>query len=145
MRYIRLSAILLFATVLTACEITPASSGRVAAAPADNIVYFDFDRSDVRVDGFATLDASADFILASISKDSGFAVVVEGHCDERGTEQYNIALGNRRAEAVARYLRVKGVPAGNIRTESYGESRPAASGSNESAWSRNRRAVLVYQ
>jgi peptidoglycan-associated lipoprotein len=71
-------------------------------------------------------------------------VRLEGHCDERGTREYNIGLGDRRGQAVRRLLMFQGVPAGQIVTVSYGEERPAADGHDEAAWSQNRRVELVY-
>ena len=101
-----------------------------------NTVYFDYDRSAIRDDQRGTLRANA----AAIRDGSWQTVVIEGHCDERGSEEYNLALGERRANAVRQYLVDSGVPSGRIDTVSFGESRPAAAGHDESAWSRNRRA-----
>jgi len=72
-------------------------------------------------------------------------VVIEGHCDERGSEEYNLALGERRADAVRRYMTDLGVPGGRMSTVSFGESRPAVQGHDESAWRYNRRADFVGQ
>lgn len=106
--------------------------------------YFAFDQSDLSELAINSLGYHAQVIKDKVAGDSSFVLTVEGHTDERGTAEYNIALGSRRAESVARYLRVQGVPANNIRTVSYGEERPAVLGSNEEAWSKNRRAQLVY-
>ena len=109
------------------------------------------DRGWVR-DAFFELDS---FILTSASQDnlaissawlkghSEFNVVLEGHCDERGTDQYNLALGDRRANAAKNYLVTLGIPEGRIRTVSYGEERPFDPGHNDSAWAKNRRAHIV--
>ena len=75
-------------------------------------------------------------------KDNGLSVRVEGHCDERGTREYNLALGEQRAKTVAELLIINGVPSSKISTVSYGEEKPAASGSNENSWSKNRRALV---
>jgi len=100
-------------------------------------VYFDYDRSTLRSDSAATLKAHADTIRAF----PGWAyVTIQGHCDERGTEEYNLALGDRRADAVKRYLVTLGVPAERLRTVSYGELKPAVVGHDETAWKENRRA-----
>lgn len=100
-------------------------------------VYFDYDRSTLRPDAADTLKGHAEAIR-------GFPdwahVTVEGHCDERGTEEYNLALGRRRADAVKRYLVTLGVPEDRLRTVSYGELQPAATGHDETAWRENRRA-----
>lgn len=108
------------------------------------VVYFDYDSSEIKEESYSLLDDNVDYIIQQIDGDPAFSVIVEGHCDERGTIEYNFALGNRRAEAIARYLRVKGVPSDNLRIESYGEQRPVDFGSGESAWSQNRRGELVY-
>ena len=108
------------------------------------VFYFDFDQSVVKDDSFDALDAHSIAIGLAIAENPGLIVTVEGHADERGTQEYNIALGMRRAEAVSRYLRVKGIPAANISTISFGEAKPVELGSDEVAWAANRRAVLQY-
>jgi len=113
----------------------PAPEQPVAGLEA---VYFDYDQSVIRDDQRATLGNNANAI-----KSMGLAkVTVEGHCDERGSDEYNLALGERRANAVKQYLVDSGVTAA-IDTVSYGESRPAVQGSDESAWRMNRRAEFV--
>jgi peptidoglycan-associated lipoprotein len=102
-------------------------------------VFFEFDHSDVSSDARATLDRQA----AWLKKYSNVSVTIEGHCDERGTREYNLALGDRRATAVKNYLVAAGVHADRIKTISYGKERPAVVGSNEAAWAQNRRAVTV--
>ncbi|WP_159566558.1 peptidoglycan-associated lipoprotein Pal [Budvicia diplopodorum] len=106
----------------------------------NNIVYFDFDRYDVRSDFAQMLDAHAAFLRSNPS----FKVTVEGHADERGTPEYNIALGERRSSAVKMYLQGKGVSSDQISIVSYGKEKPAVLGHDEAAFSKNRRAVLVY-
>ena len=98
-------------------------------------VYFDFDKYDIRGEFESMLGAGADGLKAS-----GASVVIEGHTDERGSEEYNFALGERRAGAVRKYLYNLGVPMGQMSIVSYGEARPAVSGSGETAWQLNRRA-----
>lgn len=98
-------------------------------------VYFGLDRSDISSEYAAGLEAAAQTV-----RESGATVVIEGHCDERGSEEYNVALGERRATAVRRYLYNLGVPMGQMSTVSYGEAQPAVSGSGETAWQLNRRA-----
>ncbi len=100
-------------------------------------IYFDFDRATVRDDQKPTLRTNS---MAIASHDSWRAVVVEGHCDERGSEEYNLALGERRANAVRQYLANLGVPEHKLDTVSFGESKPAVQGHDESAWRWNRRA-----
>ena len=97
-------------------------------------VYFAFDRSDIQLDARALLKANGQQL-----EGGGAAVRLEGHADERGDEEYNLALGERRAGAVKRYLTDLGVPGSKIRTVSYGEAKPAVAGHNEAAWRYNRR------
>jgi len=106
-------------------------------------VYFDFNKSDIRPDQRPTLQANADKLKANPL--SGFKVLIEGHCDERNTNEYNLALGDRRANAVKQYLMTLGVPAARLRTISYGEERPADPGHNEEAWAKNRRSEFVLE
>jgi len=106
----------------------------------NNIVYFDLDKYDIRSDFAQMLDAHANFLRSNPS----YKVTVEGHADERGTPEYNIALGERRANAVKMYLQGKGVSADQISIVSYGKEKPAVLGHDESAYAKNRRAVLVY-
>jgi peptidoglycan-associated lipoprotein len=112
--------------------------GGEALVPGLETVYFDYDQSVIRDDQRATLGNNANAIKGmSLGK-----VTVEGHCDERGSDEYNLALGERRANAVKQYLVDTGVTA-SIDTVSYGESRPAVQGSDDSAWRMNRRAEFV--
>jgi peptidoglycan-associated lipoprotein len=117
-----------------------AAADRQTQAEMTNVlaqkVYFDFDRDQLREDGAATLDAKSAILLANPS----ITLVVTGHTDERGTAEYNLALGQRRAAAVKRYLVSKGVGEGRVTTQSLGDSQPAAAGSDESAYQQNRRA-----
>ena len=104
-------------------------------------VFFDFDKSDLRPDAIDQLNRQADFL-----KDNGsITVVLEGHADERGTREYNLALGDRRASSAKQYLQSVGVDGGRMETISYGKERPAVLGSNEDAWAQNRRAVMVVK
>jgi len=104
-------------------------------------VYFGYDRSEIRPEFKDVLNAHAEFLQANPAA----RMVLEGHCDERGTVEYNLALGERRAETVKRYLIVKGVNPGQLETVSFGEERPAMLGSNKSSWSKNRRTEIKYQ
>ncbi|MBV7299968.1 peptidoglycan-associated lipoprotein Pal [Enterovibrio paralichthyis] len=103
-------------------------------------VYFGFDDYSVLPQFEDMLDAHAEFLRAN----GDIKVVVEGHADERGTPEYNIALGERRANAVAKYLQALGVPASQISIVSYGEEKPLVLGQSDEAYAKNRRAVLVY-
>jgi peptidoglycan-associated lipoprotein len=104
-------------------------------------VFFDFDKSDLRPDAIETLNRQADWMKANAS----VTVAIEGHCDERGTREYNLALGERRAASAKQYLESMGVDGGRMGTVSYGKERPAVLGSNEAAWAQNRRAVTVVK
>ena len=101
--------------------------------------FFGYDESTLSADAQAALTSSASWLKANPS----YGLLVEGHCDESGTEQYNLALGDRRASIVRDYLVTLGVDTARIRTVSYGEERPFDPGHNESAWAKNRRAHLV--
>jgi peptidoglycan-associated lipoprotein len=98
-------------------------------------IYFDFDKSDLKPESKAVLKKKAEF-LATYTE---FALRIDGHCDERGTNEYNLALGERRANSAKQYLVDLGVSAHRISTVTYGEERPADPGHNEAAWSKNRR------
>ena len=102
-------------------------------------VFFDTDSTDINAAGQATLDKQAEWL----NRYSRYTFTVEGHADERGTREYNFALGARRAEATKEYLVAKGVNAGRIKTISYGKERPVAVCNDISCWSQNRRAVTV--
>ena len=104
------------------------------------IVYFDFDRATIQSSYAELLQAHAQFLVQNPS----VKVLIEGHADERGTPEYNIALGERRAEAVAKYLQALGVQADQIEVVSYGEEKPLLLGQSEDVYAKNRRAVLVY-
>lgn len=105
-------------------------------APTQTVFYFDFDSSALRADSRALLDAHAAALKASPR-----AIRLEGHADERGTREYNIALGERRAQAVRAYLLSQGVTSA-IEVVSYGEERPAVDASNDYAWQQNRRVEI---
>jgi peptidoglycan-associated lipoprotein len=110
-----------------------------STGPGDNsmfrTVYFDFDRSDLRADAREGLQANAGYLKGN----SAVQVTIEGNCDERGSNEYNLALGKRRAEAAYKYLVDLGVESSRMTTVSYGEEKPAAEGHNELAWAKNRR------
>jgi len=123
----------------------PARTGQTArpgtvpdAGPLEATVYFDFDRYAIRPDQRPALDGAAGAIRVGTET----AVVIEGHADERGTIEYNLALGQRRAEAVRRSLEALGVRPGAIWTVSYGEERPADPGHDENSWAKNRRCEI---
>jgi peptidoglycan-associated lipoprotein len=102
-------------------------------------IYFDFDKSDIRPDAARILDGSIDWMKSHPDA----AILIEGHCDERGTNEYNIALGDRRARATLNYLTARGVAADRITTISYGEERPVCTTPDKACWAKNRRAQFL--
>lgn len=119
--------------------VIPGSSADFKRSVTSDTVYFGTDQSDVDDAARATLDTQS----AWLAKFPNVRITVEGHADERGTREYNLALGDRRANAAKNYLVAKGVAPERITTISYGKERPVALGSDESAWAQNRRAVTV--
>ncbi len=117
----------------------PRASAEEALAKIGNTVYFGYDSSALSDDAQATLSRQAGFLKGN----PALTVTIEGHCDERGTREYNLALGERRAAATRDYLLAQGINPARIRVISYGKERPVASGSNETSWSKNRRAATV--
>lgn len=113
---------------------------RQAELRRENTIHFEFDNSDISSQYREILQAHADYLV----NNPNVNVVIEGHTDERGTPEYNIALGERRANAVVNYLQNLGVLSSQVSTVSYGEERPEVRRNNEQAWAQNRRAVLVY-
>ncbi len=110
---------------------------KVAAARALLLetIYFEYDADELRDDAKANLDSK----ISVLNANPAIKIRVAGHCDERGSDEYNIALGRRRAEAAKRYLTDRGIDASRIETASFGRERPAVQGTSEEAWSRNRR------
>jgi peptidoglycan-associated lipoprotein len=122
-----------------------AEEGAEAPGPLEGIlakrtIYFDFDSSEIRGEGTDIVAAHAKYLASN----TGMKVRLEGHTDERGSREYNIGLGERRAQAVRRALLLQGGAEGQLSTVSYGEERPAAAGSDEAAWTKNRRVEIVY-
>ena len=125
----------------------PVRDDSIASASLDDLnrnsplkpVFFEYDSSDITSEGKAILDANA----AALKKYSSWTITIEGHCDERGTAEYNLALGERRAVAARAYLVSLGIPADRLRTVSYGKEFPFDPGHDEAAWSKNRRAHFV--
>jgi len=144
-------------TAIAAMILIAACSSEQAAAPATTTVtpgsvadfrqnvgdrvFFDTDMSTIREDGRQTLNRQAEWL----KKYTNYQITIEGHCDERGTREYNLALGERRANAARQYLAAQGIPAARLKTISYGKERPDPVGSDEAAWARNRRAVTALQ
>ena len=123
-----------------ASRFGPGSQQDLAATAGDR-VFFAFDRADINAEGQQTLERQA----AWLQRYRNVAVRIEGHCDERGTREYNLALGERRASAVRNVLVAAGVSGSRISTISYGKERPIVLGSNEEAWAQNRVAITTVQ
>jgi peptidoglycan-associated lipoprotein len=109
--------------------------------PALRDVYFDFDKYDIRPADAKALDSNASWLKSNASH----LILIEGHCDERGTNEYNLALGERRAKSTMNYLVSQGVQASRITIISYGEERPACSEKSEECWAKNRRAHFLVK
>ena len=130
---------------LNAQNLNGASSKGVTAANkaflAKRVVHFDYDSSDLSNEDYQTLQAHAQFLMANANS----RLALTGHTDERGTREYNMALGERRAKAVQSYLVTNGVNAGQLEAVSYGKEMPINAGHNEAAWKENRRVELNYE
>lgn len=107
---------------------------------AKRVVYFDFDKSEIKSETREIIEAHAQYLSANPS----VRIVVEGHCDERGTREYNLGLGERRGKAVQQVMSLLGVSSSQVEVVSYGEERPAAMGHEEDAWAMNRRVEFLY-
>ncbi|MEM1436025.1 MAG: peptidoglycan-associated lipoprotein Pal [Pseudomonadota bacterium] len=140
-------------TIETPPPVTPPAEPAAAFDPNGNpyvpgtarllprTFYFSYDQSVLNPEDLAVLEMHANVLRSN----PGRNLVIEGHCDERGTREYNLALGERRSNAVLSFLRTAGVPASQLEGVSYGEERPEDPGHSEAAWGRNRRAILVYR
>lgn len=128
------------AAAIAKAKALEAQKAELLAEIQGQAVYFDFDRSEIKPDFYRTVKLNAEYL----SLDHGATVTVKGHCDERGTREYNLALGERRAMAVKHALIAEGVSPSRINVISYGEDKPAVDGHNEAAWSKNRRAEFSY-
>ncbi|WP_448581764.1 peptidoglycan-associated lipoprotein Pal [Thermaurantiacus sp.] len=117
----------------------PGSMADFLARAGSDRIFFGLDRYDLDADARATLDRQAEWLRQY----PAVRATIEGHADERGTREYNLALGERRANAARNYLAAQGIAASRLSVISYGKERPAVEGSNEDAWAQNRRAVTV--
>ena len=147
-RFFILTAIMFGLSACTSTSIERTSDATAVSASTTSVysessltssstVYFSYDNYNIDSIGSDKIKN-----LAAIVKMNGLNVRVEGHCDDRGTREYNLALGERRANAIAELLIINGVSKANIMTVSYGEEKPSARGSNEKSWSKNRRALI---
>ena len=149
-KFLKVAAVALPLIAVTACTTTNISkvgNGSLSKEALEqlqklqqiNTVYFDYDKYNVKSEYETLLNAHAVFI-----RSTNLNVVIEGHADERGTPEYNIALGERRASAVKSYLQGNGVSGEQLSIVSYGKEKPAVLGHNEAAYAKNRRAVITY-
>jgi peptidoglycan-associated lipoprotein len=120
-----------------AAEAAAAKAAKEAMASLESVFYFDFDQSVLTAQTRADLDAQIAYLKSSTG-----SIRIEGHADERGTREYNMALGERRAKAISSYMVGNGIPSYRLDIVSYGEERPASYGSGESAWAKNRRVEI---
>ena len=158
-KFSNLFAIMLLTSFLAACATAPTETSSSSASQSDVVggiyvgtdtvemlaidvpdrVFFAYDSYSLAASAQATLNKQAKWLKANPS----VAIAVEGHADERGTREYNLALGDRRASSVKDYLMSQGISSNRISTISYGKERPVKSGSNDTAWAQNRRSVSV--
>lgn len=126
----------------TTGQVDGATTDTSAAASllGQRVVYFDFDKSAIRADAYEALQAHAQYL----SGHPNAKIRLEGHADERGTREYNMALGERRAKSVVSFLTANGASGAQFEVVSFGEERPAVDGHEEGSWAQNRRAELVY-
>jgi peptidoglycan-associated lipoprotein len=131
------------ATQSSVAPVAADSAATTAAGPANvaRIIYFDYDSYVIKPEFQSVLDGHARFLKSN----SGRRISIEGHTDERGGREYNLALGQRRSEAVRRALGLLGVPDAQVEAVSFGKEKPVAMGSDEASWSQNRRAEIIYR
>src|SRR3954464_13712071 len=115
--------------------------GSARAMPAARSIYYEYDRAEIKPDSAKIVDANAQYL----QDHPDLKVKVEGNADERGSREYNLALGQRRADGVGKRMTILGIPADRIETVSYGKEKPKATTHDESAWSENRRSDIVYR
>lgn len=161
-RSLKLLGIVLLSTVMAACTSTSGNNGNNGSSNSagyngeqastyydsqygqrgteDRIIYFDFDSDRLRQESYNVVSAHAKELRSNPSR----GVILEGHTDDRGSREYNIGLGERRAKSVANIMKSEGVNPNQIRVVSYGKERPAVGGSDEGAWAQNRRVEIIY-
>jgi peptidoglycan-associated lipoprotein len=128
-------------SAVTPVTVDPSAGNTIGPANVARIVYFDYDSYVIKPQFQSLIESHARFLKANGAR----KVVIEGHTDERGGREYNLALGQRRSEAVRRALGLLGVTDAQVEAVSFGKEKPAANGADESAWSQNRRAEIAYR
>ncbi|HET7364281.1 MAG TPA: peptidoglycan-associated lipoprotein Pal [Burkholderiales bacterium] len=118
-----------------------ASRSAGVSMPQARSVYYEYDQSTIRADGTKVVDANAQYLR----EHPDLKIKVEGNADERGSREYNLALGQRRADAVQKRMTILGIPSDRIESVSYGKEKPKATGHDETSWSENRRSDIVYR
>ena len=121
--------------------VDPAQAGQAGPVNVSKIVYFDYDSYVIKPEFQSVIEAHARYL----KQNNGRRIAIEGHTDERGGREYNLALGQRRSEAVRRALGILGVPDAQVEAVSFGKEKPAAQGADEQSWAQNRRAEIVYR
>lgn len=134
-------AVALISGCATQGSVQEVASAKATISQTGSSVFFDYDKFNIRPDQQSTVSAHADYLKLDLKA----KLVIEGNADERGTTEYNLALGQKRAEAVRRELESKGVGSGRIEAISNGEEKPRAKGSTPAAWAENRRADLILK
>lgn len=128
-------------TQVAQVQADPAAGNTAGPANVSRLVYFDYDSYVIKAEYQSVIEAHARFLKANTSR----KVVIEGHTDDRGGREYNLALGQRRSEAVRRALNLLGVPDSQVEAVSFGKEKPAVPGGDEAAWAKNRRAEIAYR
>jgi peptidoglycan-associated lipoprotein len=128
-------------TQVAPVQADPAAGNTAGPANVSRLVYFDYDSYVIKPEFQPVIEAHARFLKANTAR----KVVIEGHTDERGGREYNLALGQRRSEAVRRALNLLGVPDSQVEAVSFGKEKPAVPGGDEAAWAKNRRAEIAYR
>ena len=116
-------------------------SGGLKTAPMTRSIYYEYDKAEITAEGKKVIEANAEYLRSH----PGVKVVVEGNADERGSAEYNVALGQRRADSVSKIMSILGIPSDRVETVSFGKEKPKVKGHDESAWSQNRRSDIVYR
>ena len=125
----------------TRAMISATGASDAKAVPAKRSVYYEYDKAEITAEGRKLVESHADYLRAH----PALKVVIEGNADERGSAEYNVALGQRRADGVSKIMTLLGVPLERIETVSFGKEKPKVSGHNETSWSENRRSDIVYR
>ena len=116
-------------------------SAGLKTAPMMRSIYYEYDRAEITAEGKKIIEANAEYLRSH----PGVKVVVEGNADERGSAEYNVALGQRRADSVSKIMSLLGIPSERVETVSFGKEKPKVKGHDESSWSQNRRSDIVYR